>query len=102
MHLPPRLRPGDTIGIVTPSRPITASPSLDPSGDLERGMEFLRGLGFKAVLGEHALHAEGYSAGSPQQRAADINTLNTFLPIGVRARLDAAHARLEIVEPCVG
>src|SRR5512147_3000749 len=75
MLLPPRLRPGNTIGIITPSAPISSSPSPDPRRELERGMQFLRDLGFETVLAEHALKEDGYSAGTAQERAADINAM---------------------------
>lgn len=73
--LPPRLTEGDRIGVVTPSWPITLSPSPDPMGELERGMQALRELGFQPVLGRHALESTGYTAGSSQDRASDINEM---------------------------
>lgn len=71
--LPPPLTEGDRIGVVTPSWPIALSPSPDPMAELDRGMETLRDLGFEPVLGRHALVNGGYMAGSPQDRASDIN-----------------------------
>lgn len=75
MLIPPRLRPGDTIGIITPSAPISSSPSPEPRQELERGMKFLQHLGFKIVLAEHAMKEDGYSAGTAQERAADVNAM---------------------------
>jgi muramoyltetrapeptide carboxypeptidase len=43
--------------------------------ELERGMNFLLDLGFKIVLGDHALKEDGYSAGTAQERAYDINAM---------------------------
>ena len=75
MLIPPRLRPGDTIGVITPSAPISSSPSPEPMKELERGMNFLQDLGFKVVLSQHALKETGYSAGTAVERAGDINTM---------------------------
>jgi muramoyltetrapeptide carboxypeptidase len=75
MLIPSRLRPGDTIGVITPSAPISSSPSPEPVKELERGINFLEELGFKVVLSEHALGEAGYSAGTAQERAGDINAM---------------------------
>lgn len=69
----PRLRSGDRVGVVTPSWPVSMSPSPDPDAELEKGLETLRDLGFEPVLGEHALADRGYMAARPAQRASDIN-----------------------------
>src|SRR5512134_2011662 len=87
MLIPPRLRPGDTIGIITPSDPISASPSPEPKKELERGMNFLQDLGFKVALGDHALKEDGYSAGTAQERAHDIIAM--FADKGVHAILSS-------------
>ena len=83
MLLPPRLRPGDTIGIITPSAPISSSPSPEPMKELERGINFLQDLGFKVALSKHALKETGYSAGTAVERADDINAM--FADKNVRA-----------------
>ncbi|MDX1449960.1 MAG: LD-carboxypeptidase [Acidimicrobiia bacterium] len=82
------LRPGESVGIVTPSWPISMSPSPDPMLELERGMEVLRDLGLDPFLSDHALAEDGYMAGSPQERANDINAL--FADPGV-AGIIASH-----------
>ena len=81
--LPAPLQPGDRIGVVTPSWPVTMSPSEDPLAELDRGMTTLRELGFEPVLGDHALAETGYMAGRPSERAEDINRM--FADPGVRA-----------------
>jgi muramoyltetrapeptide carboxypeptidase LdcA involved in peptidoglycan recycling len=53
--IPPRLKIGDTLGVVTPSGPISSSPSSDPYLELEKGFDYLRDLGSETILGEHAL-----------------------------------------------
>jgi muramoyltetrapeptide carboxypeptidase len=73
--IPPKLEIGDTIGVVTPSSPVSGSPSEDPYLELERGLTFLRDLGFKVLLGDHALNEGGLAAGTPEERAGDIITM---------------------------
>jgi muramoyltetrapeptide carboxypeptidase len=51
------------------------SPSPEPEQELEQGIKFLQDLGFKTVLADHALKEDGYSAGTAQERAADINSM---------------------------
>lgn len=78
----PRLQPGDRVGIVTPSWPIAMSPSPAPVAELERGMQTLRDLGLDPVLAEHATADTGYMAGSPRDRAGDINEMFADPAIG--------------------
>lgn len=74
-RLPSRLQPGDTIGIVTPSPPISWSPSPEPMQELERSVQLLRDLGFQVLLGEHALKEDDFRAGTATERAEDVNRM---------------------------
>ena len=66
---PPKLRPGDTIGIV--------SPSWGGAGKfphrVQNGIAYLESLGFKTRLGQHALGQHGFVSGTAENRAADIH-----------------------------
>lgn len=66
---PPRLRPGDTIGVISPSAGLAA---MFPHR-AERGRAALERLGFKVAFGRHALGRRGYLSGTPAERAADIH-----------------------------
>lgn len=66
---PPRLQPGDTVGIVLP-----ATAEFE-THELEIGVEQLRALGFEPRLGANAAAKHGYFAGTDEQRAADINAM---------------------------
>lgn len=66
---PPRLRPGDTIGIVAP-----ATATYDPI-DLDIVRETIEGLGLRAKMGRMVLERRAYFAGSDEQRAADVNEM---------------------------
>jgi muramoyltetrapeptide carboxypeptidase len=67
---PRMLRPGDTIGLVSPSSPVAG---LLPHR-VEKGIAELQRLGFKVVVGKNALKVTGHTAGTPEERAADLNT----------------------------
>lgn len=67
--LPSRLKPGDTIGIVSPSDPVIDQKAL------QAGTDKLTALGFQVKLAKNALsHSLGYAA-TPQEKADDINAL---------------------------
>lgn len=66
---PPRLRPGDTVGVVAP-----ASPSYNKS-DIRRGIATLEAWGYRVVVGEHVFDRHGYLAGADAARAADLNRM---------------------------
>lgn len=63
---PPRLLPGQTLGVVAPSSPV-----LDRS-TVNRGIAALEGLGFRVVCGTHAGDCYGNLAGRDADRAADL------------------------------
>jgi muramoyltetrapeptide carboxypeptidase LdcA involved in peptidoglycan recycling len=70
---PPRLQPGDTVGLV--------SPSWGGAGKyphrLERGVRYLQSLGFMVRIGEHALNQLGFVSDTPQNRVDDIHSMFT-------------------------
>jgi len=61
---------GDTIGIVSPSSGL--APRVPHR--VERGIRHLEALGFTVRLAPHALGARGYTSGTPEERASDINS----------------------------
>ena len=65
---PRHLKEGDTIGIVSPSSTIKNFPRR-----LERGIKALESLGLKVILGKNAKNSQGHNAGTPEERADDIN-----------------------------
>jgi muramoyltetrapeptide carboxypeptidase LdcA involved in peptidoglycan recycling len=68
---PAALRPGDVIGIASPS---FGAAGLFPHRT-ERGVAYLESLGFRVRIATHALGVAGYLSGTPQERAADIHEL---------------------------
>lgn len=64
--LPPRLAPGDRVGLVNP-----ASAAWDTT-TIEIAVESLEALGLEVVLGPNYYRRRGYFAGEDRERAADI------------------------------
>ncbi len=67
--VPPPLRVGDTIGIVSP-----ASPERE-AGRVARGIDYLRKRGYRVIPGKGVGARLGYLAGSDDVRAADMNAM---------------------------
>lgn len=76
---PPRLRPGDTVGLINPAG------ATFESWDIDVVEESLAALGLRSVRGRHLLDRHGYFAGTDQERAADLNAM--FAEDGVDAIL---------------
>jgi muramoyltetrapeptide carboxypeptidase len=66
---PPRLRPGDLIGIVSPASTPSAQEKID------KGVHYLEGLGYRVKVGRHVMAQYGYLAGTDEERAADLNEM---------------------------
>lgn len=64
---PPRLTPGNRIGLVAPAGPLLER------DDLTRAEELCRALGYQPVLGKNAYRRLGYFAGTDEERLADLN-----------------------------
>jgi muramoyltetrapeptide carboxypeptidase len=74
---PPRLKAGDTVGLVIPS-----SAQWDPTS-VDILLDSLTALGLKGKLGKHVFDRRGYFAGRDEDRAADLNAM--FADPGVNA-----------------
>jgi muramoyltetrapeptide carboxypeptidase len=67
--LPPRLRPGDMVGLINP-----AGATWNPV-DIDIVRETFEALGLRVKVGAHVLDRFGYLAGRDQDRAADVNEM---------------------------
>jgi muramoyltetrapeptide carboxypeptidase len=65
---PPRLKAGDTVGLIAPAGYIERK-------DIDDIKPVLAKLGLKVKLGAHVLSRYGYLAGSDANRAADVNAM---------------------------
>ncbi|HST60403.1 MAG TPA: S66 peptidase family protein [Longimicrobium sp.] len=72
LRYPPRLRPGDRVGVFSPSSPGAARfPER-----LRQGVDALaRGLGVEVIVPAGATRATGFTAGSARERAAALSEL---------------------------
>ncbi len=68
---PPRLRAGDTVGLVNPAG-VTWNPI-----DIDVVRETFEALQLRVLVGEHVLDRYGYLAGRDEDRAADLNAMFT-------------------------
>ncbi|MBC7187912.1 MAG: LD-carboxypeptidase [Calditrichaeota bacterium] len=66
---PPRLRPGDTVGLVCP-----ASAPFEPSA-IREGKMAMEKLGFKVKIGRNVGKKYGYLGGTDQERATDVQEM---------------------------
>ena len=71
LRKPPRLREGDTLGLVAPAGFVA-----DRFG-LEAIVEAVRGMGLVPKLSQHLTAREGYLAGDDRARAADFQAMYT-------------------------
>ncbi|MBQ4410018.1 MAG: LD-carboxypeptidase, partial [Firmicutes bacterium] len=70
MIKPRKLKPGDTIAIISPSSPTKDSTAVP------RGKAFLESLGYNVILGKHVDEWRGnYIAASEEARAEDLNEM---------------------------
>ncbi|HAD16877.1 MAG TPA: LD-carboxypeptidase, partial [Erythrobacter sp.] len=74
---PPRLRAGDTVGLVAPASALTLPDELD------RAIHWITGMGLVPKLGQHVGEQYGYLAGTDAARASDLNAM--FADPDVRA-----------------
>jgi muramoyltetrapeptide carboxypeptidase len=66
---PPRLKPGDTVGLFCPAAPAYSREQVQVT------IESLQALGLKVKLSAHFYDRYGYLAGRDADRAADLNAL---------------------------
>ena len=65
---PPRLRPGDLIGLIAPA-------STPEAGKTENGIRYLERRGYRVTLGKHVKDVRGFLAGTDAHRAEDLNNM---------------------------
>ncbi len=68
MLIPPRLRPGDLIGVISPAGPVDAS-------DLKPGLDLLISRGFRVREATHLYDRHDYLAGEDEARLSDLHAM---------------------------
>lgn len=69
MRKPPRLRPGDTVGVVAPASP------WENRSEILRAVSALEAWDLQVLLGAHVDDRHGYFAGSDADRADDLHAM---------------------------
>ncbi len=67
--LPPKLRAGDCIGVISPASP----PLSEKRQQYQAGLDYLRQRGYRILEGQHVLKEYGYLAGTDDERTEDLN-----------------------------
>ncbi len=67
---PPKLNPGDTVGLITP-----ASPLFEAHQVIIEAVEKMKNLGYEVKLGNNIYKKWGYLAGSDEERLEDIHMM---------------------------
>src|SRR3569623_113545 len=120
--MPPRLRTGDTVGLIAPAM------FSDDLAEVEAIKATIATLGLVAKVAPHVTARFGYLAGTDRQRAEDINAIyankevraviavhggwgsarllphlanQLCLPAGARVEMDAAAGTIRRVDPVV-
>jgi muramoyltetrapeptide carboxypeptidase len=70
MHKPPRLKAGDTVGLIEPAG------FTEDKFDLAQVLDTIRAMGLVPKPAPHVMKRYGYLAGTDQDRAADINAIH--------------------------
>ena len=68
--IPQRLRPGDLIGVISPSGPVD-----EP--ELQAGLDMIKSSGFEVHKGAHVFCRKGYLAGDDEKRLKDLHAMFT-------------------------
>jgi len=69
--IPKKLQIGSTIGVVSPSGAV----SKELKNQFNKGVDFLKNLGFKVKIGKNALSNTLKYSATPQEKANDINSM---------------------------
>jgi muramoyltetrapeptide carboxypeptidase len=64
-----KLRPGDTIGIISPSSPVSER------GKLDGGVSYFESKGYRVKVGKNVMKERGYLAGTDEERVDDIHSM---------------------------
>jgi muramoyltetrapeptide carboxypeptidase len=88
---PPKLSPGDQVGLIAPASP------PDPS-DIQLAIENVRGLGLTPVLGDYVHEQDGFLAGNDRHRAADFNRMARDPKIRAIVAIRGGYGTMRILE----
>lgn len=94
MMLPPRIKNGDRIGIVSTSYPYATL----LRNRTERAIKNLEKIGFNIVIGDSVYKKTGYTSGSAEERAKDINKMFQDKKVAAIICVNGGHTTNQILD----
>lgn len=95
---PPRLKKGDLIGVVAPAYPFPNESDKDYYFEYLRGKKELELMGFSVVEGKNIHKKEWWRAGTPKERADDINDMYKNPDVKAVIAHDGANDSISVLE----
>ncbi len=95
---PPKLKSGDAIGVVAPAYPFPLSEESEYYQQYLKGRAELVSMGFEVVESKNLRKVEWWRAGSPKDRASDINEMYQNPEIKAVIAHDGANDCISVLE----
>ncbi|MFC1649166.1 LD-carboxypeptidase [Patescibacteria group bacterium] len=95
---PPKLKAGDTIGIVAPAYPFPTKKDKAYYNEFLKGKSELKEMGFRVKLGKNIRKIKWWRAGTPLERAEDINDMYANEDIKAIIAHDGANDCITVLE----
>jgi len=95
---PPKLSKGDTIGVVATSCPFPTDKKSDYYKQYKKGVAVLERFGFKVKEGKNLRRAKWWFAGTPEERAKDINAMYADSEVKAIIVHDGGHSAIAVLE----
>ena len=95
---PPKLNPGDTIGVVATSFPFPTDTQSDYYLRYRKAVSELGEMGFKVKEGKNLRKTKWWFAGTPQERAKDINDMFSDKEVKAVIVHDGGQSAIAILE----
>lgn len=95
---PPKLSIGDCIGVVAPSFPFPTKIDSDYSRWYENGKKELEKMGFFVKEGKNLKKVKWWFAGTPEERAGDINSMFADQEVKAIIAHDGGQSAIAVIE----
>ena len=94
MLYPNKISPGDTIGVVS----MSSGTAFDYPERFERGISDLEKKGFKVKIGQNARNKKWFTAGTPEERIGDLETMFEDQEVKMIISSIGGHSAQQILE----
>lgn len=95
---PHRLKSGDFIGVVAPAYPFPNPEDTEYFGEYLKGRKELESMGFQIIEGKNIHKRQWWRAGTPQERAEDINDMYRKSEVKAIIAHDGANDCISVLE----